>query len=459
VKNKIDTFLRDFALVLDISLINLVFLFLFQFLKHGLHLKFYPHYFFLLAVFNAFWLLSTRIFHVYEGDKIYRFEDFGANTIKAYVTLVTLMLLYIFLYKQDSFSRTFVVYTFIAIVIVLLINRAFFLFINYYLKTKTSLKKRVAILGYSRNAQGLARHFINNTGYEFIGFFTDRDNCPVELRIGDLENILPVSMNQEIGAIYSTLSPEQYPYIYDLANECEDKFIRFLFVPDFNMFVNRKTHIDFFGDIPVLSLRREPLESFGNRAMKRIFDIFFSILIIVLVLSWLLPIIAIFIKLETKGPIFFVQKRSGRNNKEFLCIKFRTMCVNNDSHLKQATKDDNRITRVGRFLRRTNLDEMPQFFNVLFSQMSVVGPRPHMLKHTADYSKLISKFMVRQFLKPGITGWAQVNGYRGQTETLDQMEKRVEYDIWYMENWSILLDLRIILKTAFMFFKLDKNAF
>jgi putative colanic acid biosynthesis UDP-glucose lipid carrier transferase len=225
------------------------------------------------------------------------------------------------------------------------------------------------------------------------------------------------------------------------------------------MFMNRKIHIDFFGDIPILSLRREPLESFGNRAVKRLFDVAFSVFIIVFILTWLLPILAIIIKLDSNGPVFFVQKRSGWHNRDFICLKFRTMCVNNESHLKQATKDDGRVTRVGRFLRKTNLDEMPQFFNVLFSQMSVVGPRPHMLKHTGDYSKLISKFMVRQFLKPGITGWAQVSGYRGQTETLDQMEKRVEYDIWYMENWSILLDLRIVLKTAFMFFKLDKKAF
>jgi len=459
VKNKIDTFLRDFALVLDISLINLVYLFLFQAVKWNLHLKFYPHYFFLLGVFNIFWIISTRVFHVYQKDRIYRFEDFGANTVKAYTALVTMMLLYIFLYIKDSFSRTFIVYVFIGVVVVLLINRSFFLFINYYLKTKTSLKKRVAILGYSRNARGLSHHFINNSGYEFVGFFTDRENCPDDMLIGDLEDILNRSINLDIGAIYSTLSPEQYPYIYDLANECEGKFIRFLFVPDFNMFVNRKTHIDFFGDIPVLSLRREPLESFGNRAVKRLFDLVFSVLIITLILTWLLPIIALIIKLDSKGPVFFMQKRSGRNNQEFMCLKFRTMCINSDSHLKQATKDDTRVTRVGRFLRRTNLDEMPQFFNVLFSQMSIVGPRPHMLKHTADYSKLISKFMIRQFLKPGITGWAQVNGYRGQTETLNQMEKRVEFDIWYMENWSILLDLRIILKTAFMFFKLDKNAF
>ncbi len=309
MKNKIDTFLRDFALVLDISLINLVFLFLFQFVKHGLNLVFYPNYFYLLAVFNIFWLISTRMFHVYQKDKIYRFEDFGSNTIKAYITLVTLMLLYIFLYTKDSYSRTFVIYTFVAIVIALLINRSLFLFINYYLKTKTSLKKKVAILGYSRNAQGLSRHFINNSGYDFAGFFTDKENCPEEWRIGDLNNILGKSMELGVDSIYSTLSPEQFPYIYDLVNECEQKFIRFLFVPDFNMFVNRKTHIDFFGDIPVLSLRHEPLESVGNRALKRLFDIIFSVFVIVFILTWLLPLIAIIIKIDSKGHVFFIQKR------------------------------------------------------------------------------------------------------------------------------------------------------
>ena len=210
--------------------------------------------------------------------------------------------------------------------------------------------------------------------------------------------------------------------------------------------------------MPVISLRREPLEDLGNRIRRRLFDIMFSSLVIIFILSWMVPIIGLLILLDSRGPIFFVQSRSGKNNRTFPCVKFRTMVVNDQSDRQQASKDDNRITRLGAFLRRTSLDEFPQFFNVLRGDMSIVGPRPHMLKHTDDYSKLLDRFMVRQFVKPGITGWAQVNGFRGETKNILQMEKRVEHDIWYMENWSLWLDVRIIFLTIYNVVRGEENA-
>ena len=165
------------------------------------------------------------------------------------------------------------------------------------------------------------------------------------------------------------------------------------------------------------------------------------------------------IKLNSRGPVFFVQERSGRDNKPFPCYKFRTMYVNDNAHTMQACKNDSRITKVGAFLRKTSLDEFPQFFNVLLGNMSVVGPRPHMLSHTEQYSELINNFLVRHYAKPGITGWAQVNGYRGETKELADMEGRVEHDIWYIENWSLLLDVKIVWKTFIQVFQGDENAF
>jgi putative colanic acid biosynthesis UDP-glucose lipid carrier transferase len=209
----------------------------------------------------------------------------------------------------------------------------------------------------------------------------------------------------------------------------------------------------------MFSIRKEPLEDVSNRIRKRLYDLVVSILVTILILSWMIPLIGLLILLESRGPVFFIQKRSGRNNKPFNCIKFRSMRISKDAHTKQVIKDDKRITRVGKFLRKTNLDEFPQFLNVLFSQMSVVGPRPHMLKHTEDYSKLLDQYMVRQFLKPGITGSAQVNGYRGETRTLDQMQNRVEKDLWYLENWSLWLDTKIIILTACNMIKGEVNAY
>jgi len=217
--------------------------------------------------------------------------------------------------------------------------------------------------------------------------------------------------------------------------------------------------VDFLKEIPVLMLRKEPREDVSNRFKKRLFDIIVSSLIILFVLSWLVPLLALLIKLESKGPVFFTQARTGKDKKTFLCFKFRSMYVNKQANSRQASKNDNRITRIGRILRKTNLDEFPQFYNVLSGQMSIVGPRPHMLKHTDEYAQMIGKYMVRQFLKPGITGLAQVNGFRGETRTLGQMQKRVEYDLWYMENWSIYLDLKIVFLTAYNMIRGEKNAF
>jgi exopolysaccharide biosynthesis polyprenyl glycosylphosphotransferase len=211
--------------------------------------------------------------------------------------------------------------------------------------------------------------------------------------------------------------------------------------------------------VPLLSIRNEPLQSASNRAVKRAFDILFSSLVMLLLYPMLYLVIGLLIKLSSPGPILFKQKRTGLYGKEFDCYKFRTMRVNKEADEKQATRDDPRTTPIGAFLRHTNLDEIPQFVNVLKGDMSVVGPRPHMLKHTEQYSKLIDKYMVRHLVKPGITGWAQITGYRGETKTLEQMEGRVKRDVWYIENWSFFLDLKIIYVTVINMFQGEKNAY
>jgi putative colanic acid biosynthesis UDP-glucose lipid carrier transferase len=218
-------------------------------------------------------------------------------------------------------------------------------------------------------------------------------------------------------------------------------------------------HIDYLHDLPILTVRKEPLEEVVNRVIKRVFDIVVSTAVAVFILSWLVPLLGLLIKLETPGPIFFVQIRSGKNNKPFRCYKFRSMGVNREANTTQATKNDKRVTRIGRILRKTSVDELPQFLNVLKGEMSVVGPRPHMLKHNRSFSQLAEDYMIRQFLKPGITGWAQVNGYRGEITELLHIKKRVEYDLWYLENWSLQLDLRIMFMTVYNVFHGEKNAY
>jgi len=206
-------------------------------------------------------------------------------------------------------------------------------------------------------------------------------------------------------------------------------------------------------------MRNIPLDKSLNKIIKRIFDIFFASFIILGLLSWLTPLLAIFIKMESKGPIFFKQKRNGLNYKEFNCYKFRSMRPNEIADLEQVSKNDPRITRIGRFIRKTSIDELPQFFNVLLGDMSVVGPRPHMVSHTEMYARSVDKFMVRHFIKPGITGLAQTNGYRGEVENNYDIINRVKYDIFYLENWSLLLDLKIIFLTVYNAVKGDEKAY
>jgi len=211
--------------------------------------------------------------------------------------------------------------------------------------------------------------------------------------------------------------------------------------------------------MPIIMVRCEPLEEYHWRLTKRLFDITFCIIMLVFICSWLFPILAILIKVDSKGPVFFTQARSGRNNVPFNCIKFRSMVTNGNAHETQTTINDARLTKIGRVLRKTNLDELPQFINVLLGEMSVIGPRPHMIKHTEQYSKIVNGYLARQLLKPGISGWAQVNGHRGETIHVSQMQKRIEYDLWYLENWTLNLDIKIIFLTIWNTIKGDPRAY
>jgi putative colanic acid biosynthesis UDP-glucose lipid carrier transferase len=244
-----------------------------------------------------------------------------------------------------------------------------------------------------------------------------------------------------------------------MMNFSEKNMIRFYIVPEFYRIVKKSLVMEVMESVPLLSIRREPLQSAYNRVLKRMFDILFSSLFLLCLYPLIYAIVGIMIKLSSSGPILFRQKRTGIYGEEFDCLKFRTMRLNTQADSQQAQKDDPRKTRIGDFLRHTNLDELPQFVNIFKGEMSVVGPRPHMLKHTELYSTIIDKYMVRHLVKPGLTGWAQVTGYRGETRTLEQMEGRVKRDVWYIENWSFILDLKIIFVTVLNMFRGERNAY
>jgi undecaprenyl-phosphate galactose phosphotransferase/putative colanic acid biosynthesis UDP-glucose lipid carrier transferase len=287
-------------------------------------------------------------------------------------------------------------------------------------------------------------------GFRVVGFFDDKITKSSEdlYIIGKVNECLDYVKRHKINEIYCALPDRAINKINKLMREADKEMIRFKLVPDVKDYFKKNVNVTMLGHFPVISPRSEPLENISNMMFKRLFDVVFSFVVIVFVMSWLLPIIAILIKLESKGPVFFKQPRSGKDNKAFYCLKFRSMYVNGKANMAQAVKNDRRITKIGAFIRKTSIDELPQFFNVLAGDMSVVGPRPHMLRHTREYSAIIDEFMVRHFMLPGITGWAQVTGLRGETSEEGSMEARVKADIWYMENWSMFLDFKIVFLTV-----------
>lgn len=328
----------------------------------------------------------------------------------------------------------------------------------------TSVKDLI-IVGDGPAAEEIFQYCEDQTvrGYRFRGVFHDHAlSGPLGSRqMGTIEAAKTFATQNRIDILYCALPGNFREQIMELMEFCERNTIRFRLIPSPDSFIPvvQTSDLTFHGAVPVSRLRKEPLDRKGNRLLKRSFDILFSFLVITLVFSWLFPVLALLIKLSSKGPVFFKQTRMGEGKKKFSCYKFRSMRMNEDADIRQATRNDPRITRVGNFLRRSNLDEMPQFFNVLLGQMSVVGPRPHPLKLNDQFRDIIDKYMVRHFVRPGITGWAQVNGFRGETRTPELMEKRVELDVWYVENWSFALDLKIVVKTVTNMFKKDEMAY
>ena len=258
--------------------------------------------------------------------------------------------------------------------------------------------------------------------------------------------------------LYVCLPRREREILWKLSSYCDMNMVRFYYVPPSVERLGMKLNREFIEEMEVFSTYDIPLENYVNKAEKRIFDIILSVLVLMVVML-ILPIVALVILLQSPGPIFFRQERTGVNGRNFICYKFRSMHVNKDADTLQATEHDPRKFPFGDFMRKYNIDELPQFWNVLKGDMSVVGPRPHMLMHTEYYSNKLARYMVRHFVKPGITGWAQVTGFRGETKELWQMDERLKRDIWYIENWSIWLDLRIIWMTIKGFFRHDEKAY
>jgi Undecaprenyl-phosphate glucose phosphotransferase len=390
------------------------------------------------------------------------------KVLKAYISFVFLYLLFIVATKGYNYSRLFHLY-FISIGFFLIILAELFssLVLFPHLSKHKSFKKRVLLLGAGELEQIAYEKLKNMFGYEIVSFLDDDSEKEGFLngkylgKVSELENLLSLR-KVEVDEVIIALPLDNDELIKNVIEIAEKNFVNVKFIPlHHTLFLSKKIIIDQINNLPVLSFERTKLSYLHNRVIKRLFDIVFSSLVLLTVFLFLFLFASIGIKLSSPGPIFFKQKRKGYRGKPFVCYKFRTMHVTPQeiADKLQATPDDPRKFKFGHFLRKTNLDEFPQFLNVLKGEMSVVGPRPHPLYLDEKYQDIVKEYNVRFFAKPGITGWAQVNGYRGETRDVEAMRKRVEHDIWYIENWSFGLDIKIILMTIFKMFKGDPNAY
>lgn len=407
------------------------------------------------------WFFCSKMLSLYDV-KTFEKKEFFLTTIKCIFYHLIFLILY--LSFTGGLLGTFLFVFYMTLGLLIFTFRLCISNLISLLNKKFNMTSPIFLMGVNPTSLQFADVLKNNSSfYKFVGFLTN-NNLLLDSNQPDTDQIMKDQMKfaaeTGIKEVYVSLTPDKTGAIKSLINEAHKNCIRLKFIPDYSQIIGKHQSIRHSGDLQMINLTGSgPQDKISDRFRKRAFDIVFSSLVILFVLSWLYPLIAILIKMESPGPVLFKQGRSGKNNISFMCFKFRSMRVNSEANVKQASRNDSRVTKIGRFLRRTSLDEMPQFFNVLFGDMSVVGPRPHMLEHTAHYRELVDNYMVRHYIKPGITGWAQVNGYRGETQHLDLMENRVRHDIYYLENWSIYLDLKIIFRTIFHVVKGNMNAF
>lgn len=326
-------------------------------------------------------------------------------------------------------------------------------------RSKENHKTKVVVVGWDKNLKKVRAIFDSpDHNYEYVGFF-DNKTSSSRTYLGPIECCFQYIFENNISEVYCIASKLSKDEIKSLMHIADNSLKRIKIIPDNKELFSRAMSIELYGTVPVLNLRASPLEMEYANLLKRTFDIVFSLLVIIGILSWLTPLVYLVQRFDSKGPLFFKQSRHGVNRETFLCYKFRSMTQTKESDTLMASKNDMRITKLGRILRKTSIDELPQFYNVLKGDMSVVGPRPHMELHTQQFQNSVDKYLVRHFLKPGITGLAQIKGYRGEIVDQSDIVNRVKYDIFYMEKWSLRLDIKIIYLTVYNALKGDTKAY
>lgn len=414
-------------------------------------------YLILTGFLNVIWLLVFFGSRLQEVNRSSKLLDHLNKVLTALVINLSIVFALWFALQPVEYSRKFLFVTYLAFTLSILTWRSIWHYaIRYYRALGFNLRN-VLIVGSGEVAGDLRLQFEETPqlGYKLVGIVND----DVEKEGHALKDIENFSLKNNVDIIFCHLPSLSNDRVREIINFAENNLIKVNLVSQFSKLMSYNLSIDQVGSIPMIQVNTIPLDYSINRFVKRLFDIIFSFVVFVIILSWLIPIITLLIKLESKGPIFFKQLRHGRDNREFEIYKFRTMIVHNDPQVRQAQKDDSRITKLGSILRMTSIDELPQFINVLRGDMSVVGPRPHAIQHNREYQPQIDRFWQRHAVKPGITGLAQAKGFRGETIELSDMAGRVKLDRFYVKNWSLILDFKIIILTILSILRGNENAY
>ncbi len=414
----------------------------------------------LIAVIPGY-LLLYNIFDMYTSKRMARQKYELFNIIKANTVGLLAIMVFMYAAKIPDFSRGMMVLFYaINIVAEALMRRNVRHTLRYFRKKGYNMK-HILLVGYSRAAESYVDKILANPewGYEICGILDDRIPRGTTYKgikvVGDIENLSIILEENKLDEIGITLALEDYDFLEDIVNICEKSGVHTKFIPDYNRVIPSSPYLEDLGGLAVVNIRRVPLTNTANMLVKRIMDIVGAVIAIVL-FSPFMVIAAIGIKLTSKGPLIFKQERVGLHNRPFKMYKFRTMEVQKEEEEKKGwtKKNDPRVTKIGKILRKTSIDEMPQFFNVLKGDMSLVGPRPERPLFVEKFREEIPRYMIKHQVRPGVTGWAQVNGYRGDTS----IRKRIEFDLYYIENWTFGFDLKILFLTFFKGF-INKNAY
>ncbi len=406
--------------------------------------------------FTIFWITLSIVFSFYNVYRYTKITEIISIITRQIIVYILLVISYIYFDRIDIQNSVLLKFSFVLLVVFISWRILIYLLLREYRIITGSNFRKVIIVGDDSSTERLKGFFENELeyGYRLSGVFDKKKKDETE----SVSKIFNFIKKEEIDEVYCSLKKLSSSEIKKFIDFCDYNVVSLKFIPSQEDIYSKNLRLNYYDITPVLSLRQIPLDDQLNALTKRVFDIVFSLVIICFVLSWLIPILGILIMLESKGPIFFRQDRPGIKEKGFGCYKFRSMTLNTDTELS-ATKGDSRVTKIGKFIRRTSIDELPQFFNVLFGSMSVVGPRPHLWRQNEIYASKISKYMVRHLVKPGVTGLAQVKGYRGEIQTHQDIVNRTKYDVFYIENWSMLLDLNIIIGTILNVFRGDEKAY